>query len=60
MTPSRMYSLAETSTIIGIPYSTLRAQVRAGKADHLRPLIVGPKIVFPKKLIDDLAEGTAA
>ena len=59
MTGSRTYTLREVADILGVPYSTLAQQVREGKADHLRPIRVGTRTVFPRIHIDHLTEGAA-
>ena len=59
MTGSRTYTLREVATILGVPYSTLAEQARTGRADHLRPIRVGTRTVFPRTHIDHLTQGAA-
>lgn len=54
------YTRRETAHLLGIPESTFYRAVREGKATHLRPITVGNKVIFPKKIIDALVAGEAA
>lgn len=54
------YTRRETAHLLGIPESTFYKYVRENRVDHLRPITVGNKVVFPKKIIDQLTTGEAA
>lgn len=54
------YTRRETAHLLGIPESTFYRAVREHKVDHLRPITVGNKVIFPKKIIDALVAGEAA
>lgn len=54
------YTRRETAKRLGIAESTFYRYVREHKVDHLRPITVGSKVVFPKKIIDQLTTGEAA
>lgn len=54
------YTRRETAKRLGIAESTFYRYVREHKVDHLRPITVGNKVIFPKKIIDALVEGEAA
>lgn len=59
MNPSkqaRTYSVAETSEILGVSTRTLYRHVAQGKVDHLHPITVGARVVFPRRVIDSLVE----
>lgn len=59
MNPSkkaRTYSVAETSEILGVSTRTLYRHVAQGTADHLHPITVGDRVVFPRRVIDSLVE----
>ncbi len=57
---TRFYSASEAAEILGVPYSTLCEQAREGRVKYLRPLQVGARWRFPKKILDALAEGASA
>ena len=59
MNPSkqaRTYSVAETSEILGVSTRSLYRHVKSGAAAHLRPITVGDRVVFPRRVIDALVE----
>ncbi|WP_367317317.1 helix-turn-helix domain-containing protein [Corynebacterium accolens] len=59
MNPSkqaRTYSVAETSEILGVSTRSLYRHVKSGAAAHLRPITVGDRVVFPRRVIDSLVE----
>lgn len=59
MNPSkkaRTYSVAETSEILGVSARSLYRHVANGTVEHLRPITVGDRVVFPRRVIDSLVE----
>lgn len=46
------YSTREAAEILGYSRVTLARHVKDGTAEHLRPIIVGRNIRFPKATID--------
>ena len=55
-TKTQAYSVQEVAALLGIAPSTLYDHVRADKVDHLHPVRVGNRTVFPKKIIDALLD----
>lgn len=63
MNPSkkaRTYSVPETSEILGVSTRSLYRHVKSGAAAHLRPITVGDRVVFPRRVIDALTEPAGA
>ena len=59
MNPSkkaRTYSVAETAEILGVSARSLYRHVANGTVKHLRPITVGDRVVFPRRVIDSLVE----
>ncbi|MGV0403576.1 helix-turn-helix domain-containing protein [Corynebacterium marquesiae] len=59
MNPSkkaRTYSVAETAEILGVSARSLYRHVANGTVEHLRPITVGDRVVFPRRVIDSLVE----
>lgn len=56
----RTYTARETADLLGIGHTTLCRHVKTGGADHLKPIVVGTTIRFPRAHIDSLLEGEAA
>lgn len=54
MEPTRTYTSAEVAAMLGVALSTIIRQTRAGKLNHLKPIEVGNRIVFPRAIIDQL------
>ncbi|ERS41858.1 MULTISPECIES: helix-turn-helix domain-containing protein [Corynebacterium] len=57
---ARTYSVAETSEILGVSTRSLYRHVKSGAAAHLRPITVGDRVVFPRRVIDALVEPAGA
>lgn len=53
---ARTYSVAETAEILGVSARSIYRHVKSGTAAHLRPITVGDRIVFPRRVIDSLVE----
>ena len=60
MTTPRTYTADEAATILGTPPRTLRDQAAQGRIPHLHPFQVGKRWYFPRRLVDQLADGNAA
>lgn len=63
MNPSkqaRTYSVPETSEILGVSTRSLYRHVANGTAEHLHPITVGDRVVFPRRVIDALTEPAGA
>ena len=54
MKHSRTYSVPETAQLIGISKSALYEWVKTGKVEHLHPITIGKRTVFPRTIIDQL------
>ena len=54
MKPTRTYSVPETAQLIGISKSALYEWVKTGKVEHLHPITIGKRTVFPRTIIDQL------
>ena len=55
MQSTRTYSVPETAQLIGVSKSALYDWVKTGKAEHLHPITIGTRTVFPRTVIDALA-----
>ena len=51
---SKTYSTQETAKLLGYNRTTLARHVKNGTAEHLKPIIVGRNIRFPKAVIDNM------
>lgn len=60
MDSTKTYTATETSTILGVPKSTMLRAVRENRAPHLHAIRVGQTIRFPRNVIDRLAEPEVA
>lgn len=49
---NKTYSTQEAAKILGYNRVTLARHVKNGTAEHLKPIIVGRNIRFPKTTID--------
>lgn len=53
------YSVPEVAGMLGIAPSTLYEHVKQGTVPQLRPITVGARTVFPKRVIDQLLDPEA-
>ena len=57
---TRTYSVAETAEILGVSARSLYRHVANGTVAHLKPITVGDRVVFPRRVIDALTEPAGA
>lgn len=58
-TTKKSYSVPEVAGMLGIAPSTLYDHVNKGTVPQLRPITVGARTVFPKRVIDQLLDPEA-